>query len=50
MCGTSEYAGKTTGMETVNMTYKATNFWNNYDGTKSPVSGSTYEGGKIANG
>jgi len=29
------------GTATVANTYKVTYFWNNYDGTKSPVDGST---------
>ena len=39
ICDRSEYAGPTTGVSIVKNTYTVTNFWNNYDGTKSPVTG-----------
>jgi len=41
ICNQSEYAGSTSGMVIVKNTYTVTNFWNNYDGTKSPVDNGT---------
>lgn len=48
ICNTEEYAGPTRGKTTVNKTYLVTNFWNNYDGTRSPVDGAILS--KKANG
>lgn len=39
---TNQDGGTTIGvMHSVDYTYLVTNFWNNYDGTKSPLDGST---------
>lgn len=50
ICNTEEYAGYTGDKVVVKNTYLVTNFWNYYDGTKSPVRGENYLYGVKANG
>ncbi len=42
--------GERDGVTEVKKTYLVTNFWNNYDGTKSPVDGASLGDGVYANG
>lgn len=43
ICDFSEYDGKRTGVKKVKYTYLETAFWNNYDGTTSPLEDPTLD-------
>jgi hypothetical protein len=38
-----ECGGETSGTTQITKTYKAVNFWEGYDGTKSPISGNKFD-------
>ncbi len=49
ICNTEEYAGPTSGKSIVKNTYLVTNYWNYYDGKKSPLDGSPITNSKNNN-